>query len=162
MSVWVPVVAALAGTVVGGLIAWWIEERRWKRETATRWDDPRRVAYARFLGASLRFSYRWNGFVSRRDFRKNLEYIRQLSEAVINTMAEADLLATDEVKNAADGVTSAVLDIVEHSTALYTQSWLRQWRLPGGAEHDRLQKALGEQRKAFSAAVHKELGIPAA
>lgn len=160
MNGWIPVIAALGGTVVGGLIGWWVDERRWRREKAIRWDDARYMAYARFLGASLRFSYRWTGFVSRRDFRRNMEYVRQLSEEVFEAMAEADLLSSDAVKEATDQVAEAVTEIVEHSTISYTQRRFGAWQLPRGKEYAELREKLTERRRSFSKAVHKELGIP--
>ena len=38
MEPWIPVVAALGGTVIGGLLSWFVEERRWTREAVGRRD----------------------------------------------------------------------------------------------------------------------------
>lgn len=44
MDAWIPVVAALGGTVVGGLLTWFLEERRWKREETRRRHHQAEVA----------------------------------------------------------------------------------------------------------------------
>ena len=53
VSAWVPVVGtiggALAGVVAGGLVTWFVEKERWKREDRTRWHPDRRQVYVRLL-----------------------------------------------------------------------------------------------------------------
>jgi hypothetical protein len=55
-SPWPPVIAGIAGTVIGGLVAflgtWWQEQRRWQREDRLRWDPARFNAYGQFIEAA--------------------------------------------------------------------------------------------------------------
>jgi hypothetical protein len=57
---WVPVVGTiggvLVGAVVGGLVTWFVESRRWRREDRIRWHPDRRNAYSRFLTAADDYS----------------------------------------------------------------------------------------------------------
>ena len=89
-----------------------------------------------------------------------MEYVRRLSEEVFDAMAEVDLLASDSVKESADDVASAVVDLVEHATALYTRRRVGPWKLPSGPEYQQLRTRLAVKRRAFSVAVHEELDIP--
>jgi hypothetical protein len=56
VSAWITVIGTLAGAAVGviggGLVTWFVETRRWKREDRIRWHPDRRQVYARFLKAA--------------------------------------------------------------------------------------------------------------
>jgi hypothetical protein len=60
VNAWVPVVGTIAGLLVGviggGLMTWFVETRRWKREDQIRWYPDRRQVYSRFLKAADNYS----------------------------------------------------------------------------------------------------------
>jgi hypothetical protein len=48
---WIGILGALAGVLLGGVLAMWNERRRWAREDSVKWQIERRNSYRNFLHA---------------------------------------------------------------------------------------------------------------
>src|SRR5437867_8680434 len=51
MLQWIGILGALAGVLLGGVLAMWNERRRWAREDSVKWQIERRNSYRHFLHA---------------------------------------------------------------------------------------------------------------
>jgi hypothetical protein len=116
-SAWVPVVGTIAGLLVGviggGLMTWFVETRRWKREDQIRWFPDRRQVYSRFLKAADDYSRAGTqlslavgaldpstGSGSEK-VNKAFEEVGQTYRALVPEEFEIELVAGPEVREAA-------------------------------------------------------------
>jgi hypothetical protein len=122
---WIAVVAALggaiAGAIVAGGLALWLDRLNWLRRTRTRWDEVRRSAYAAFLHAVNDVS--WHAHVAPMAFKAALERdgpeeahealadLRRSEALMWRHFAEIEIVAGQEVVDAARHVANRVRDI---------------------------------------------------
>jgi len=111
----------LVGVVGGGLVTWFLDRQRWKREDEIRWHPDRRQVYVRFLKAASRYSVAGShlatAFEILRDSRSGSEgavelvmqadeELRSAVEALASEEWEIELVASREVRAAATRVVS--------------------------------------------------------
>jgi hypothetical protein len=106
IAVWTTAIAAGAGVLgalVGGLITYWVERQRWKREDARQWDDRKYADYLKVLRAG---QARLSDAERVSDSSVSVENRvgkRELESAI----AQARILASIAVKDALDRLKNA-------------------------------------------------------
>src|SRR5882724_4405276 len=102
ISVWVPVVGTLGGVLVGvvggGLVTWFLETKRWKREDQIRWHPDRRQVYVRFLKAASRYS------IAGTHLATAFEILRDSGTSSTKGAADLVVEADEELRNAVDAL----------------------------------------------------------
>jgi hypothetical protein len=133
--------AGLTGAFIGGCLSWigaYInDQRNWRREDNRRYESERRETYSRFLGCVSRLINK-NDPVSGGQINPKDALVADWFSA----LAEVELIASEEVRDAAFSFTKIVNDTLFNP----------QYSLD--------EDAWGNSRKRFVAAVRSELNIP--
>lgn len=128
MSAWATVVAGLGGTIVGGLIAWFIEFSRYRRHCRERWLDLRRELTVKLLDATEAMEHwlRRLNWVRHEpepgsDDLSNPSYVHSKVDAasrlVWSIRTELDLVATDDERSAASEIVGKIRKMHEADIA---------------------------------------------
>ncbi len=123
--------AAVGGAIglTGPLLA---DRFRWRRHLRTRWDESRLDAYAAFEGAVLH-SRTPTAWITVGGARRVAESGNQMLKMLAHAYARVNLLATDEVKDAADALAAAAKQDIESLS-----SSVKPWRpIPAPLPEDR-------------------------
>jgi len=131
-------IAAVLGVLLGAATTWYAsvaaERKRWEREDQVRFVDARRALYAEFLGEVSRAVHSSDPETGRTSPADML--------GVFRTLAAIELVATDEVANAA---------------AMFAKAVDAQLSAP--RSHGSSSPAWFDARRQFIASVRKELGV---
>lgn len=151
MSAWPTVVAGLGGTIVGGLIGWFTEFSRYRRQCRERFLDQRRDLSARFLAAADVVNSYAEAVTLWGTVKEELtEKLSRAADDAVDDMyrlnSEMELVSTKPERDAALHLAEVARDYVTGATG-----WGDETPLPT------LRSALTDAREAFLTAARSEL-----
>ena len=135
LSPLISAISGLIGVILGGLLSYSLEKKRWEREDAKRFDLERRQAYAKFFRVVNDLGD------ARSDFSTDGKVPRHLQTEFVNSLTEIELLASPAVCKATTLFAEVVSESIFNRNSKVP---IDQW---------------GLRREHLLEAIHSEMGV---